>query len=152
MTRPLTRLDRSAASAAAEATALTSMAVEIREIDRHLEAIAQSTDKAANALIDVAEKLAGHTKWLPPVERDAFNSEIAAILQFSAFGDLFGQRLSRSQASLWRLADHVDTMRGQRAERQAGRGVPQCLSQTALDGPQAPGEALDQESIDAYFR
>jgi hypothetical protein len=135
-----------------ESPSLNAMTVEIREIDRHLEAISRATDTAAHAIIDCAERLAQCSKWASQDEREIFNREIANLLQSCAFGDLFGQRLARSQAALWRLADHVEVARGIQSRIEERSASATCLSRTRLDGPQSPGEGLEQDEIDRFFK
>lgn len=126
--------------------AISSMALEVREIDRHLGTLSRATDKTAHAIIDATERLYGLARWMNPSKRAAFEAELTGVLEACAFGDLFGQRLQQSQVALLRLATKIDNLEPT-IEESAGTRMPSAGT--------SPGKSeqsgLSQREIDSFF-
>ncbi|WP_460449177.1 hypothetical protein [Alsobacter sp. SYSU BS001988] len=122
----------------------------IREADY----IIEGAERSANAIMSAAEEVIA-AKDLDPAAYQAFVAEkMTAIFLACAFQDLTTQRTRRIQSALHTLERRMSRLASKLGTREIPNLVdyaPAGSDELVADGPAAPGEGNDQQSIDHMF-
>ncbi|SBW01242.1 Chemotaxis protein [uncultured Alphaproteobacteria bacterium] len=124
-----------------------------------LDAIVQSTETAANAILDAVESIEAVIPAVDAAAGEALSNATMAIYEGCNFQDLTGQRISKVVNTLKRIEERVNTLisafgpdleavaeglAGEAAAAVAGADADAAL----LNGPQHPETASSQDEID----
>jgi chemotaxis protein CheZ len=122
----------------------------IREVDY----IVEGTEKSSNAIMTAAEEVIA-AKDLDPAAYQAFVAEkMTAIFLACAFQDLTTQRARRIQSTLHTVERRLSRLASRLGTREIPNLVdfaPAAPDGLVADGPPAPGEGNDQQSVDHIF-
>lgn len=121
-----------------------------------LDAIIQSTETAANAILDAVESIEAVIPNVDAAAGEALSNATMAIYEGCNFQDLTGQRISKVVNTLKRIEERVNTLIaafGPGLESvAAGLAVagpePVDADAALLNGPQHPESASSQDEID----
>lgn len=124
-----------------------------------LDAIVQSTETAANAILDAVESIEAVIPTVDAVAGEALSNATMAIYEGCNFQDLTGQRISKVVNTLKRIEERVNTLISAFgpdleavAEGLAGEAAASVAETDGdaalLNGPQHPETASSQDEID----
>ncbi len=126
-----------------------------------LDAIVQSTETAANAILDAVEAIEVVIPKVDAAAGEALTNATMQIYEGCNFQDLTGQRISKVVNTLKQIETRVNALVSAfgaelegalKSERQkSGDGVPAREDAHLLNGPQHPGSAASQDDIDALL-
>ena len=132
-----------------------------------LDAIVQSTETAANTILDAVEKIEAVTAEVPPEAAEKLTTATMAIYEGCNFQDLTGQRISKVVRTLKQIETRINALIAAfgselremgAVEPESGGAAPDQSAETAepvdaglLNGPQHPDTAASQDEIDALL-
>jgi chemotaxis protein CheZ len=118
----------------------------------HLGEVVRATEVATTEILNACERLDAIARDVGGGCGDQIGEAVASIYQACNFQDITGQRVGKVIDTL----RHIDTGLDRLAARmtQGAQPVPAWPHQqrdTLMEGPQLPGNALDQAAIDALL-
>lgn len=137
----------------------------IRMATDELDAVVTATEDATGSIMDACEtieNLASENLTSDPqsVPRDAIINEVTRIYEACSFQDITGQRISKVVSTLKHIEMRVEEMlqtfdcsphgysqQGQVTKR-SGEADSTDADSDLLNGPQMPGQGVDQDEID----
>ncbi|SUS03274.1 Chemotaxis phosphatase, CheZ (fragment) [uncultured Defluviicoccus sp.] len=116
--------------------------------------IVETTESAANQIMQAAEEILGQPPETPPEAYRAFVEErCLSMMEACSFQDLTGQRIAKVVEMLLKLENKIgglSELLGEGVEEEAPEPV-RSGDEILLNGPAAPGEGVDQNDIDRLF-
>jgi len=127
-----------------------------------LDAIVQSTEVAANTILDAVEEIEGIVEKVDPVYAEILNNVTMQIYEGCNFQDLTGQRINKVVVTLKRVEERINSLVNafdaeiKEALENDTVSRPsihddQREDPDLLNGPQHPGKAASQDEIDALL-
>lgn len=129
-----------------------------------LDAIVQSTETAANAILDAVEAIEAVIPTVDATAGEALSNATMRIYEGCNFQDLTGQRISKVVNTLKQIETRVNTLvsafgaeieevlKSERDRRgEAAEAPPAREDAHLLNGPQRPDSAASQDDIDALL-
>ncbi|WP_337996006.1 protein phosphatase CheZ [Oleispirillum naphthae] len=121
-----------------------------------LDAIVQSTETAANAILDAVEAIEAVIPTVDAAAGEALSNATMRIYEGCNFQDLTGQRISKVVNTLKQIEERVNTLVaafGEEIEQVLKQedGAPRHAEADLLNGPQHPDAASSQDEIDALL-
>jgi chemotaxis protein CheZ len=126
-----------------------------------LDAIVAHTATATDSILECCEKIDAVTPRLTPEDAAVMQSVVTSIYEACSFQDITGQRITKVVATLKaieaKVAHIVDVFQphaaGERVETAVAARIEAAADPAAdlLNGPQLPGNAMDQSDIDALL-
>ena len=126
-----------------------------------LSAITDSTETAANTILDAAEKLSEMSVNDASPDKDILGDKSTTLFEASTFQDICGQRITKVltmlnglEAGMSRLAELIgDTklVEDQKDANQANSGDQNSGDGNVLEGPQLEGTGNSQDDIDTLM-
>jgi chemotaxis protein CheZ len=118
-----------------------------------LEEIVTETARATNRIMDAAEAVEKVAATLEPGPANALMDATTSIYEASAFQDITGQRITKVVRTLKHIEGKIEVLiqalgeEVQKTHRSAAAADPNN-EDSLLNGPQLPGNAIDQSEID----
>jgi chemotaxis protein CheZ len=157
-------LARTVANARAEIAALGADDINESHIPSatdELDAIVAHTATATDSILECCEKMDSITPRLTPEDAAVMQDVVTRIYEACSFQDITGQRITKVVATLkaieTKVAHIIDVFHpAQNAERievvmTATKEVDAGPASSMLNGPQLPGNAMEQSDIDALL-
>lgn len=120
-----------------------------------LDAIVAATAGATNEILDAVETVEAVAGQVPAEQAEALRGVTTRIYEACSFQDITGQRVTKVVKTLKTIEERVTTIVAAFTEQQGGRPAaaqPEPEGEAKLlNGPQLPGNGVDQASIDALF-
>jgi chemotaxis protein CheZ len=128
-----------------------------------LDAIVQSTETAANTILDAVEEVESVIPNVDPAVAEALNNAVMQIYEGCNFQDLTGQRINKVVTTLKQVEERINALvmafSAEMQEVVASAGPGKFASQVVdtrensdlLNGPQHPEVAASQDEIDALL-
>lgn len=127
-----------------------------------LDAIVQSTETAANTILDAVESIEAVIPTVSPEAGEKLSEATMKIYEGCNFQDLTGQRITKVVATLKQVEERVHTLikafgpeieEALKQERGAAPAAaePEREDSHLLNGPQHPDAAASQDEIDALL-
>jgi chemotaxis protein CheZ len=123
-----------------------------------LDAIVDATAAATNEILDCVETVEKVAAALAPDQAEALRQATTRIYEACSFQDITGQRVTKVVATLKSIDARVHAIiatfgdaGGQPQRRPANDTAAPEGDTRLLNGPQLPGNGVDQASIDALF-
>jgi chemotaxis protein CheZ len=123
-----------------------------------LDAVVGATEKATFAIFDACDAIGAVSATLDPDAAGKLNEQVTKIYEACNFQDITGQRISKVVRTLKHIEAKVDmvvAVFGNEVRQNHARGatVPApaptaSADEILLNGPQLPGNAMDQDEID----
>ncbi len=127
-----------------------------------LDAVVGATEAATNAIMDACDGLTAVTATLPADQAAAVSEQVTKIFEACNFQDLTGQRITKVVRTLAHIEQRIEALIAAFGEGAtvsgpapgASKPPPRTADRSAdpetdlLNGPAAPGEAIDQDEID----
>lgn len=135
-------------------------------IDRHiptahdeLGAVVGATEQATNIIMDTCDAITNLGDKVPPEINNLLLDYVTRIFEACNFQDITGQRVTKVIKALEHIEAKVDAMMAafgdeeRRARAQSHHHTPEEVAADddeswLLQGPQLPGQAIDQDEID----
>lgn len=131
---------------------------EVPSIREDLTSVETEVRSATDRIMRAAETLLSSAQALPDEARRAFDANLTAILEACSFQDLAGQRLARATVRLTQLEKRIErfirTVNVPDAAIVFDRdAIVRTVRREMLlvEGPQAAGDAIDQDGVDKLF-
>jgi chemotaxis protein CheZ len=122
-----------------------------------LDAIVAATAAATNEILDCVETVEKVAAAIPPEHAEALTGVTTRIYEACSFQDITGQRVTKVVTTLKSIDERVQAIiatfgeaRRAPSDPPAGPSAPERDAKL-LNGPQLPGNGVDQASIDALF-
>ena len=134
-----------------------------RNMSDHLDAIIAHTDSATHAILQNLEEISDLVGKIQDKVNDAETTALCDqamekttnAMESCTFQDITGQRVTKIIRSMQfveeRVGAMVELMGRDSVEKQASELPPEEQSDTLLNGPQLPGNAISQDDIDKLF-
>lgn len=123
-----------------------------------LDAVVGATEDATNRIMDACDQITGLTGEVPPDVAARLSAITTGIYEACNFQDITGQRISKVVRALKHIESKVEallTAFGESVERRhpdAAADVSKDDDEKfLLNGPQLPGNSVDQAFIDSLF-
>ncbi len=121
-----------------------------------LDAIVSHTEEATGIILDAAEIIDAEAGKL---ECQAINDQVMLIFEACGFQDITGQRISKVVAALKHIEERIEKITAIFGDQMQGMELPQDDAESdgrdedekLMNGPSLPGNANDQEDIDALL-
>ncbi|MFZ4762234.1 MAG: protein phosphatase CheZ [Alphaproteobacteria bacterium] len=120
-----------------------------------LDAVVFATEKATGEILDNCEKMQAIADGLSPEQGDELFNHITAIFEACNFQDITGQRISKVVRTLKNIEVKVQEILeafgqhiGEIETVEAPPEEKEAEENSLLNGPQLPGNAMDQSEID----
>ncbi|WP_207456810.1 protein phosphatase CheZ [Azospirillum sp. SYSU D00513] len=126
-----------------------------------LDAVVGATEKATFAIFDACDAIGAVSATLDPEAAGKLNDQVTKIYEACNFQDVTGQRISKVVRTLKHIEAKVDMVVaafGNEVRQNHMRHAPAPVSvapatadeeeKSLLNGPQMPGNAMDQDEID----
>lgn len=118
--------------------------------------IVETTETAANQIMDAVDIILKLPAETPPEEyRAMVEAQCMSMMEACSFQDLTGQRSTKVVETLMHVEDklgHLAELLGDEADEQAiAPDVQSAGDDVLLNGPAMPGEGIDQDDIDRMF-
>jgi chemotaxis protein CheZ len=128
------------------------MTARIDAILTELTAVRSEFLDAVDSILGAAERIEDITPSLPLDAAAEISASTAEIFQSCGFQDITGQRLEKIMTLVKELvgSGNGDNARPGNAA-QVGCIEPDGAARSLLNGPQAPGNALEQDTVDDLF-
>lgn len=114
-----------------------------------LDAIVDATAAATNAILDCVETVEQVAAAIPPAQAEALRLATTRIYEACKFQDITGQRVTKVVATLKTIEARIAAIVAFGPLPAAPVQKPAAVQ--LLNGPQLPGNGVDQASIDALF-
>ncbi len=126
---------------------------------QELEAIAESTEEATNAIMEAAEEIMAADTSDPQAYQELVNAAVMRIFEACSFQDITGQRISKVvetftyiETRLNKVAKLVEGVEGiEPVEIPEEIAAQRRKREQILNGPQLKGNGKDQTEIDALM-
>lgn len=115
-----------------------------------LDAITDATAAATNAILDCVETVEQVAAAIPPGQAEALRLATTRIYEACSFQDITGQRVTKVVATLKTIEARIAAIVAAFGPLPAPPARKPAAVQL-LNGPQLPGNGVDQASIDALF-
>jgi chemotaxis protein CheZ len=120
-----------------------------------LDAIVAATAAATNEILDCVETVEKVAAAIGPEHAEALTGVTTRIYEACSFQDITGQRVTKVVATLKTIDDRVQAIMAAFGEGGCPAPPPPAPEVQGearlLNGPQLPGNGVDQASIDAFF-
>jgi chemotaxis protein CheZ len=118
-----------------------------------LDAIVEATARATNEILDACETFETISSELGGEMSDRIQGATTRIYEACSFQDITGQRITKVVSTLKSIEDRIGAIVSAFADRVPGeaRGAPKPAPEgeaALLNGPQLPGNGVDQAEID----
>ncbi len=118
-----------------------------------LDAIVEATARATNEILDACETFETISSELGGEMSDRIQGATTRIYEACSFQDITGQRITKVVSTLKSIEDRIEAIVSAFADRVPGeaRGAPKPAPEgeaALLNGPQLPGNGVDQAEID----
>lgn len=121
-----------------------------------LDAIVEATAKATHEILDSCEALEGALSLLEGEAAEAAQSAVTRIYEACSFQDITGQRITKVVRTLKSIEERIERIVTTFSERLPVADAPasevpapaQDPATSLLNGPQLPGNGVDQAEID----
>lgn len=122
-----------------------------------LDAVVGATEHATNEILEAMESLEELTDSMPSEIADKVSDSVTRVFEACNFQDITGQRITKVVTTLQEIEARVVKLMAALGDEtsvtaQAQRAVQDTREDAdLLNGPQLPGEAVNQADIDALF-
>jgi chemotaxis protein CheZ len=117
-----------------------------------LDAVVGATATATNQIMDACDAISAVAGNLPPESSDPLMNAVTTIYEACNFQDITGQRITKVVRTLKYIERQIELLQafsGAGAARHDGATSTEKTGEAALlNGPQLPGNAIDQSEID----
>jgi chemotaxis protein CheZ len=118
-----------------------------------LDAVVGATEDATNKIMDSCDEIGGIAGKVDPENGAALNQAVTRIFEACNFQDITGQRITKVVRTLKHIESRIDVLIAvlgdevQKSHKSAAAADPNDEA-SLLNGPQLPGNAIDQSEID----
>jgi chemotaxis protein CheZ len=117
-----------------------------------LDAIVEATAQATNEILDCCETLETIAAKLGGEMSEALQTAVTRIYEACSFQDITGQRITKVVRTLKSIEERIAVIVATFSDRAAGAELPAQVAtdgeSSLLNGPQLPGNGVDQAEID----
>jgi chemotaxis protein CheZ len=117
-----------------------------------LDAIVEATAQATNEILDCCETLETVAAKLGGEMSEALQTAVTRIYEACSFQDITGQRITKVVRTLKSIEERIAVIVATFSDRAAGAELPAQVAtdgeSSLLNGPQLPGNGVDQAEID----
>ncbi len=127
----------------------------IPDANQELETVVQSTEEAANQIMDSAEAIQELASTLDSEQEEALVAHVTTIFEASNFQDLTGQRIRKVITHLKEIDTTITELLNAISDKIDIETIPTKESKDTekalMNGPQTQGNTPSQEDIDKLF-
>ncbi|QQP88814.1 protein phosphatase CheZ [Skermanella sp. TT6] len=119
-----------------------------------LDAVVGATEDATNRIMDSCDVIGAIAGKVDPENGAALTAAVTAIFEACNFQDITGQRITKVVRTLKHIEGRIDVLiqalgdEVQKTHRDAAAAADPGDESSLLNGPQLPGNAIDQSEID----
>jgi chemotaxis protein CheZ len=120
-----------------------------------LDAVVDATADATGAILGAVEMIERRAGEMPAETAAAVGDAVTSIYEACTFQDITGQRITKVVATLQRIEERIGALLAAFGDDLAAplAAVPERVeeAESLINGPQLPGNANDQDAIDAIL-